>query len=226
MLALSTRLDALAAERDSRPATAWLDPRAVNSSRPPTATIAGLRSQGSLRLIPGLRVKDEHLVDDGILLIDAEAVANPELVGRRRLDRIALGLYPTAELTLPGDVVVTATPRGHDAWVDPDGAKLAVRPARVVRIGPRGEPALTPWLLAALIRRCASPGEKLDDVRLPTPPAGKVAGSAAALAAIARHRARAAAEIAALDALTAQIADGLADGTVELQPLPTETKED
>lgn len=226
LLALGTRLDELASTDEAEPMAAWLDPRAVpEPDRPPTASIARLRSQGHLRIVQGLRVREEHVVSDGIPLIGPREVTEPERIGERCLDRLALGAYRTAELTRPGDVVVVASPEGQRVWVDPDGVKLAVPPARVIRIGRRGESWLTPWLLAALIRRCARPGEKPADVRLPMLAPSRLAPTAAALDAIARRRERAAAELAALDALTAHMADGLADGTIDLAPVPTETKE-
>ena len=227
ILALGARLDALASKPAPEPVAAWLSPRAAGSpERPRTASIARLRTQGRLRLVAGLRVRSEDVVSDGIPLIGPDEVAAPERIGTRCLDRLALGAYRTAELTRPGDVVVAAGPEGQRSWIDPDGAKLAVSPARVVRIGPRGEDCFTPSLLAALIRRCARPGEKLGDVRLPVPDPTGLAPTAAALDAIARRRDRAAAEIAALDALTDQIADGLADGTVDLEAIPIEMKDD
>ena len=124
---------------------------AVASSRV-DALIAG----GHLRVLPGTRISRDEFGGSGLVAIDAESLSDPATIGERRVDPMEFASrHPAARLTSPGDVVFRTAPTPA-AWVDPDGSKVVVYPARVLRIRAADPGGLVPELIAADVASSAA----------------------------------------------------------------------
>lgn len=97
-------------------------------------TVAELIAERHLRAIPGVRIDQRHESATGLALIGLEELEMPERIGARRIELLLLAEeYPRAQLTQPGDVVVTSSPVAR-SWLDAEGGNLVTYPARVLRI--------------------------------------------------------------------------------------------
>lgn len=188
-------------------------------------TLGAAHARGLLRVLPGVR--DLTLADlpaGGLPVFDPDTLGDPS-EPRWAVDRVAFERrYPHVRYTEPGDVVFVAGERPR-AVVDTDGGAVVPMPARVLRSSPRS--GLLPRALAAEINHI-SHGERASggsgsgnwrswQVRLI--PAAQAAGLDSHLAAVDSRRAELTAALADLAAVEALLIDGVASGTIGLEPL-------
>ncbi len=117
----------------------------------PRQTIGALAKSRRLIIKPGARLRGVSIGGDG----HHDVLGVPELLGRvrcgnRRIDRIALAAHQRAQLTEPGDVIVTTTPEFR-VLIDHDGLAVAEFPAKVLRIPQTECDSFTPRTLAGLL---------------------------------------------------------------------------
>jgi hypothetical protein len=151
-----TQLEADQARIGASAAAAWRPVQcgvtARAADRPVLATIGALTKAGRLSMLKGTRLIPAHLDEAGQLAV----LGTPELLGhgrpgQRMIDRAMIAShYPRAQLTEPGDVVVTTVPR-LAAVVDHEGFSVAEFPARILRIPVAERDQFTPAVLAALL---------------------------------------------------------------------------
>lgn len=140
-----------------------LDMDVVDAAPTASATLAvaptrvsTLMADGHLRVLSGTRVSPDEFGESGLVAIDAESLDDHATIGERRVDPMAFASrHPSARLTAPGDVVFRTAPTPA-AWVDPDGSKIVVYPARVMRIEAADPGGLVPELVAADVARSAA----------------------------------------------------------------------
>ena len=114
-----------------------------------TAPVRELIAERHLRLLPGTRVASDEVSGTGLIVVSAEDLDNPARIGDRRIEPLVFAAgHPSARLTVAGDVVFRTAPNAK-AWVDPDGSKIVVYPARVLRIDAADPGGLVPELVAA-----------------------------------------------------------------------------
>lgn len=147
---LETRLDRLAGSPEIRQPIRGQIAAGPRTS-PPARTVGALVKARRLIIRPGTRLRGIQTSPDG----HHDVIGVPELLGGvrrgdRRIDRVTLAGLRRAQLTEPGDVIVTTTP-GFAAMVDHDGLAVAEFPARVLRIPATERRSLTPRTLAALL---------------------------------------------------------------------------
>jgi hypothetical protein len=117
---------------------------------PPVHSIGALAKAGRLVIRPGSRLRGVQAGEG-----HHDVIGAPELTGRsrrgdRRIDRVALAGQPRAELTEPGDVIVTTAPQ-FAVLVDHDGLAAVEFPVKVLRIPAAERQTFTPRTLAALL---------------------------------------------------------------------------
>jgi hypothetical protein len=130
----------------------------------PTASTTGavapvrvdaLIASDHLRILPGTRISRDEFGESGLVAIDAESLDDHTTIGERRVDPMVFASrHPSARLTAPGDVVFRTAPTPA-AWVDPDGSKIVVYPARVLRVNAADPGGLVPEIVAADVARSA-----------------------------------------------------------------------
>lgn len=167
--------------------------------------------------LPGARIPARYIGSPepgAAIVIGPDEVRNPERVGSRGVDRLTLvDVAPRAGFTEPGDVVYVA-PGGAAAMVDEDGGHTVLAPARIFRCNDseyRGR-RLAPQLVAADIAR--QPGTDRATWRLRTVPSAELAALAEVASQAAAHRRRLRDDLAALDALQAEVFTALAEGSL------------
>ena len=152
-------------------------------------------------------------------MIGPEEVRGEAPVGSRTVDLVALVEgAPRSRLTEPGDVVfvTTTTPTGPAAIIDAEGGNVVQAPARILRcLAPSGgDRRILPETAVRDI--CASRGSDPRAWRLRTVVVDSVGPWRTVAARAARRRARLERELAALDAVTTELSDGLAAGTLRI----------
>lgn len=206
----------------------------AGSLRPPdSVTIGALADRKRLIMVKGTRLRDDDLAPEGNhAVIRPEEVLGHSHPGEVRIDRAVLAArYPHAQLTEPGDVVVTTAP-SLAAIVDEAGFSVVGFPARALRI-PAGERArFTPRVLAALIGASSAgsrptgairPARRLEDLQLSVIRAADLARLDALLQLLEVRQQAAQHEIDLLTELRKITTAGLADGTLTFtgDPGPT-----
>ncbi|MEU6411302.1 hypothetical protein [Microbispora sp. NPDC046933] len=194
-------------------------------------TVGRMLRERRLRRLPGHRIKAEHLISEGgyAVLSSAEVLGAAPAGGRRIDPLLFTAAYEHANLTRPGDVIVTTSPE-FGAYVDEEGLRVVAYPARILRARPEAERPVRPRVLAALLRAAAMEhgrargavraSRRLEDLLIPDLAADEAERYDALLAEIGRRDALLRAQIAALDDLNRLTAAGLADGTLTLLPTP------
>ena len=173
------------------------------------------------RVITGVRIPPAVWAAGagGIGVIGPEEVRGEAPVGSRTVDLVALVEgAPRSRLTEPGDVVfvTTTTPTGPAAIIDAEGGNVVQAPARILRcLAPSGGGRrILPETAVRDI--CASRGSDPRAWRLRTVVVDSVGPWRTVAARAARRRARLERELAALDAVTTELSDGLAAGTLRI----------
>lgn len=213
------------------PSHVELDP----SPSPPLAktihelTRGGQQRTNLLSLKKGTRIRAEHVRPRKHLrsASSAAVIGAPELAGRcalgdRRIDRLDLAShFPSAQLSRPGDVVITTVPEPA-VLIDHQGYAVIQYPARVLRITEVGAKQFTPRVLAALltqaprIRGAIRAVERIEEIRLPILQEESVERLDKLLAELDDRRQAIQHEQAALDELHRLATRGLTDGTLTL----------
>lgn len=176
------------------------------------------------RVITGVRIPDEVFAagPGGIGVIGPDEVRGESPVGARSVELVELLRWaPRFRLTEPGDVVLTTT-RGPSAIVDSVGGHAVQAPARILRcLDPReGDRRILPELAARDI--CAARGSDCRSWRLRSVVVESRHPWRTVAARASEHRERLLAELRALDALTTELSDGLAAGTLRIAQLNEE----
>ncbi|WP_052957019.1 hypothetical protein [Mycolicibacter heraklionensis] len=194
-------------------------------SRPPMPWGVATKGPGRLaRVIKGVRlpVNDWHAAGSGtVAVIGPKEIQGQAPLGGRRIDRLTLeSTAPRARFTEPGDVVFlpTGTPQ---AIVDRAGGSVVQAPARVIRSLRPGmrRVQLLPEMLAADIN--AQRGTDTTTWAIRTIPVDECGALRLSLRRSAARRAALEAELAALDALDAELADGLSVGALTARIKPS-----
>jgi len=211
------RLDSIvAALGDAAPA--GLDAVEVNDAPLvlPPAALGALAAARHVRCISGVRVSPEHInTETGFAVIGADELAGAHAIGARRIDRLLLAnAYPSASLTMPGDVIFSAGAQPQ-AIVDAEGASVVLYPARILRIKESDSAGLVAELLAADIPQQSSRDWKRWVVRRVVHT--ERAGLAAALQAVAAERAALVERMRMLTTVEETIAGGVVAGTLTTQ---------
>lgn len=125
-------------------------------SAPSPASVVDLIHDGHLRVVKGTRLSPEMLGTDGLVVVTASDLEAPGAIGGTRVDQLAFATqYPRASLTRPGDVVFRTGPTSA-AWVDAEGSKVVVAPARVLRVTAADPGGLVPEVIAADVANAPS----------------------------------------------------------------------
>ena len=199
---------------------------ASTSLRPAVQSLGVLLRARRLIRRQGTRIKQAHLGPHGHhIVLGVAELAGISPPGQRRMDRETFArAYPSAQLTEPGDVLVTTSPRPA-ALVDRDGFSIVEFPVRVLRIPVAEAEQFTPRVLAALLFADGSgvraagavrAGRALEDQRVVLLSPDQVRRLDQLLAVIEDRRDIARKEIDVLDELQAVTVGGLIDGTLTL----------
>ncbi|OII16926.1 hypothetical protein BIV03_04765 [Curtobacterium sp. MCBA15_016] len=145
-------LAANAVRSDIRPAEIAPDSHDV----PRAALLPTLIEARHLRIIQGVRLDPDLLGAEGLIVVTPAELDDPASIGGTRIDQMTLAARnPNSQLTRPGDVVFRTSP-SPAAWVDVDGSKVVVYPARVLRITANDPGGLVPDVIAADIKGAAA----------------------------------------------------------------------
>ena len=192
---------------------------ATDTSMPWAAATSG--PDRPARVITGIRVPPAVWAAGagGIGVIGPNEVRGDAPVGSRTVDLVALVEgAPRSRLTEPGDVVfvTTTTPTGPAAIIDAEGGNVVQAPARILRcLEPvDGRRRILPETAVRDIG--ASRGSDPRAWRLRTVAVDVVGPWRTVAARAAERRARLLRELAALDAVTTELSDGLAAGTLRV----------
>jgi len=126
---------------------------------PRVASVPALIKARHLRKIQGVRVDPDLIGTDGLIVVTQSDLDDPASIGCSRVDQLDFATRnPNAQLTRPGDVIFRTSPSAA-AWVDVDGSKVVVAPARVLRISENDPGGLVAEVIAADITGAtAGPG--------------------------------------------------------------------
>ncbi|WP_262847600.1 hypothetical protein [Mumia quercus] len=187
-----------------------------------SVTVGEMLRRRALRLVPGTRYAEEHLTaTSGLRVLGVDELLGTAEVGVRRIGSLVLAEhYPSGRTTEPGDVVFCTSSRPA-AFVDHDGDSVIASPARVLRIaansdGLRAEvvaadvnaqpPGARTWRQWVLRRVAEADGPALTST----------------LAAVREARVAALERVAALDAITELLLEGVTSGSLSLDVPVTE----
>jgi len=195
-------------------------------ARPTVISIGKLAAERVLSVLKGTRIDPADVIVHGQhAVLGSDEVLGVRRRGGRTLDRALLAArYPRAELTEPGDVLVTAAP-SFGVLVDHYGFSVPEFPVRVLRIRDLGRTGLTPRVLAAMLIADDSPARpggtiraarRIEDHQVPLLASGEVARLDLLLAELDTRRNHARQEIDLLDELARTATAGLRDGTLAL----------
>lgn len=191
-------------------------PAALPSATAPAALVETLIAERHLRMLPGTRVTPEETSATGLAAVHADDLDDPARIGDRRVDPLVFATrHPSARLTVAGDVVFRTAPTPR-AWVDPDGSKIVVHPARVLRIDSGDAGGLVPELVAADIDRSSGGPGAWRRWRLRRVAPHVAEPLRAALSDLATRRDALARRIEALDTYAKLLAAGVVSGAVTL----------
>jgi hypothetical protein len=104
------------------------------ANHPAVTTIDAALERRLITLRSGLRLDEADVSSPtGVRVVGPRELSDGFRRSERRIESLVLAAkYPSSRLTEPGDVVFCTAPRPL-AWVDRDGASVAVFPARVLR---------------------------------------------------------------------------------------------
>jgi hypothetical protein len=195
-------------------------PTALPSERPSRtlddASVDVLVADRHLRVLSGTRVASDEYAPTGLVAVGAEDLDTPAAIGERRIDPMVFAQrHPSAHLTGPGDIVFRTSPTAK-AWVDHEGSKVIVHPARALRIDPSDPGGLVPDLVALDIDRSSGGPGAWRRWRLRRVPPSADAPLRAALADIASRRRALERRIKDLDHYKELLAAGVVSGAVTL----------
>ncbi|MBW9214770.1 hypothetical protein KV102_07920 [Mumia sp. zg.B53] len=189
------------------------------SSRTPMRplTVSETLRNGSLRVVQGTRCADEHVTAEaGLRVIGVGELTGGVESGGRHIDPLLLAAhYPSARLTEPGDVVFCTSPRPA-AFVDHQGASVVVAPARVLRLGADPD-GLRADVVAADINRLPRGARTWRQWRLRRVGEAEASALTSTLAAVRDARAAALERVAALDAISDLLLEGVTTGALTLE---------
>jgi hypothetical protein len=191
-----------------------LSPAAVPGPTVSESSIEQLIENRHIRLHAGTRVAADELASAGLVAVGAADLDDPALIGHRRVDPLVFAArHPSARLTVAGDVVFRTAPTAK-AWVDQDGSKVVVHPARILRIDRADPGGLVPELIAADIDQAPSgpAAWRRWQLRRVAPQVGEPLRLA--LLDIAARRQDLARRIAELDAYSGLLTAGVVSGSV------------
>lgn len=180
------------------------------------ASVEQLIADRHLRVISGTRIDAEDVSASGLVVINAADLDSPQLIGRLRVDPLIFAArYPSARLTLPGDVVFRTSPTAR-AWVDAEGSSVVAYPARVLRTDRNDPGGLVPELMAADIDSSVpGPGSwRRWHLRRVAP--GMMKTFRSSLRDLAARRAALERRITALDRYTDLLSAGITGGVITL----------
>lgn len=185
------------------------------------ATVEAMVSAKHLRVISGLRLHEDLLGSEGLVVVDAKDLDTPSRIGDVRVDQFTFAEHhPTAALTRPGDVIFRTSPTAA-AWVDPDGSKIVAYPARVLRVRASDPGGLVPEVIAADIADAPGGPAAWKRWMLNRVDPGATVPLRTALHNIKAARADLLARAARLDDFSALLIAGVASGTVSMITVPT-----
>lgn len=236
------------ADLDRIGATATADRRhvrtevlAASDRHPAAASVGALVRQHRLVMRKGKRIQPGDIGSSGHhVVLGTEEVLGLRRPGERTVDReLFASRYPNAQLTQPGDVLVTVSPR-PGAIIDWYGYAIAEYPVRILRVPPPKPTAyarpdrpsthaealqFTPRVLKALLFGDGSgtrpagairSADSVDDLRVTLLPPAQVAALDTLLESIDARRTVAQREIDMLDELCHVAMSGLTDGTLTI----------
>jgi hypothetical protein len=195
-------------------------------ARPAVLSIGKLAEKKGIGLFKGARIAAADITASGQhAVLGAAEVLGLKRAGARRIDRTVLaGKYPRAQLTEPGDLLITTTP-GFGVYLDHEGFSVAEFPVRVLRVREAEDVPLTSRVLAAMLSANDAPGRpggairasrRIEDHQVPVLPPADVMRLDTVLAELDTRRHHACREIAVLDELAMTATTGLCDGTLSL----------
>lgn len=193
------------------------------ASRSETATttprsLGELIDDKAIALQSGSRISDEHADPHGSLRIIS---ADPDVPGRRIDPLVAADHYSHSARTEPGDVIFTVSPTPQ-ALVDETGGSLVAYPSRILRFDPL-RAGIGPRTLAAAINEMAV-GSEWQTWFIPSVPRSQIQQLEDALGGVLDHLALLRRHEEAATDLTANLIQGVAEGSVALGPPSTEKK--
>ena len=172
------------------------------------------RSLGEMRTLRMLEVKRGSRIDPAEASAEGTVGVLPAGPQPLRFDPLDVErLYPRANRTEPGDVVIVEKPAPR-AWVDPIGGHLVASPAKALRLRPTA--GVGPHVLAAAINELAQPGSEWPTWAVPILTDDEPARLEAALIAVERYEADVRARVDAVHELKQALIEGVAAGAVTL----------
>ncbi len=190
-----------------------------------SATLGTLSRAGQLVVRQGVRLRPADVVADGHhAVFGSGEVLGQARLGERTVDRAVLARYPRAQLTDPGDVIVTGLPE-FGAVVDHRGLAVVEYPARILRIPDAEQEQFTPRVLATLLAADGPGGRppgavrqarRLEDFRVALLSPAEVKLLDVLLAQLDERRRLAQQELDLLGELRDITTTGLVDGTLIL----------
>jgi len=222
---LEAELDRAAAHATAERRPVWTGVAAGPRTPPRSAAIGTLSRAGRLVIKQGARLRDIDVITNGHhLVLGSREVLAQTRRGDRTIDRAVLARYPRAQLTHPGDVVVTMAP-DFGAVVDHQGLAVVEYPARILRIPEAEQAQFTPRVLAALLTaggggsrppRAVRPAQRLEDHRVALLSPAEVRMLDALLKELGERERLARLELGQLSELRDITTAGLIDGTLVL----------